>query len=245
MKTEHIKYNAEIEDGQKIRAFVCGHTGATGKALLDTLMTSPYCESVVAVGRRENDAHKGSPKLTQQIVPNMLEICSWDPKIAKECNAAFCCIGTSFYDVFKKSKAAEYRAVDFGIATEFAKFAYRAGVQFFAVITGEGSDSSSKSNMYRVKGEVEDCVKTIGFERVAFLRPGLLNRGADATLMERIASLGGTIGLPVSKIADGMAWMALAQTVSVGIYSSKEIREAASMLENASGMFVKKQSPTI
>jgi hypothetical protein len=99
----------------------------------------------------------------------MLEIGSFDPEIASGCNAAFCCIGTSFYDVFKKSKAAEYRAVDFGIATEFAKFAYRAGVQFFTVITGEGADSNSSSNMYRVKGETEDCVKGIGFERVVLI----------------------------------------------------------------------------
>lgn len=39
--------------GEKIRALVSGHTGATGKALMDILAASPAVESIVAVGRRE------------------------------------------------------------------------------------------------------------------------------------------------------------------------------------------------
>ena len=107
---------------KKIKALVIGHTGSTGSALLDILIASPNCESIVAIGRRENSVHKGNPKLTQIILPNMIEIGSLDPQIANGANAAFCCIGTTFNDVFKKSKAEEYQNVDFGIATGFAQF---------------------------------------------------------------------------------------------------------------------------
>ncbi len=235
MKTVENINKINIDKGQKIRALVCGHTGATGKALLDTLIASPYCESVVAVGRRENEAHKNSPKLTQHIVPNMLEIGSVDSDIAKGCNVAFCAIGTPFNDVFKKSKQDSYRAVDFGITTEFAKFARSAGVDFFATISGDGIDkeSNSNKNMYRVKKDVEDLVQTLGFERVAFIRPGFLNRGEDATWTERLM-LPGIFGIPVDKVAKSMIWASLIQIDSVlGYNGNKELKKLANEFEKA------------
>lgn len=221
--------------GKKIRALVIGHTGATGKALLDALIASPDCESIVAIGRRESLEHKGAAKLTQYVVPNMLDIASLPHELADNSNAAFCCIGTAFNDVFKKSKAAEYRSTDFGIATEFAKYSKATGVTFFALISGQGVDSKSRFHMYRVKGEAEDFVRELGFERVAFLRPGSLNRGADASWTECIITLGGLSGLPVSDLAKAMAWIALAQTDPVHAYDGKEIKKAASSFKKVAG----------
>lgn len=109
---------------------VSGHTGATGKTLMDILAASPAVESIVAVGRRENEKYKNHPKVKQYIVSNMLEIGKEDIAIAEGCNAAFCTIGTPFNDVFNKKKQDAYRMVDFGIITEFAKFAKKAGVSF-------------------------------------------------------------------------------------------------------------------
>lgn len=193
--------------------------------MLNTLINSPYCESIVAVGRRENIEHKSNPKLKQYIVTNMLEISSMNPSIAEDCNVAFACIGTPFYDVFNRKKAKEFHRTDFGITTEFAKYARVLGIEFFATITGQGTDSQSKTNMYRVKGEVEDFVKTLGFKHVSFLRPGLLNRGSDATLVEKVMSVGGLLGLSVKDMAQAMVWMALKQSEPLKAYTSKEIKE--------------------
>lgn len=231
-----------LKNGQKIRAVVIGHTGATGKALLDALIASPYCESIVAIGRRESIEHKGAPKLTQHIVPNMFEIASVNPELAKGSNAAFCCIGTPFNDVAKKSQQDSYYAVDFGIATGFATFAKAAGVEFFTTITGEGTEkeSNSKINMYRVKQEVEKFVKDLGFERTAFIRPGFLNRGADAGLIERIMSVGGLFGIPVAQVAESMIFASLTQTSSVAGYTgNKELKKMATQFENAHGIVKK------
>lgn len=214
--------------GKKIRALVIGHTGATGKALLDALIASPDCESIVAIGRRESLEHKGAAKLTQYVLPSMLDIAALPHEMAGNSNAAFCCIGTAFNDVFKKSKAAEYHSTDFGIATEFAKYSKAVGVEFFSLITGQGVDSKSRINMYRVKGEAEDLVRELNFERTAFLRPGSLNRGSDATWTELIITLGGLSGLPVADLAKAMVWIARAQTDSVHAYTGKEIKNAAS-----------------
>ncbi|WP_031569289.1 hypothetical protein [Rheinheimera texasensis] len=212
---------------KKIRALIIGHTGATGKALLDQLIASDDCESIVAFGRRESIEHKGVAKLTQHIVPNMLEIASQPLAHAIGANSAFCCIGTAFHDVFKSSKAAEYRSTDFGIATEFAKYSKAAGVEFFSFISGQGANSKSSMNMYRVKGEVEDFVTELQFERAAYLRPGSLDRGNDASTTEKILTLWGLIGLPVADLARAMFNITMTQTNNVQVYDGKSIRFAA------------------
>jgi hypothetical protein len=215
--------------GQKIRAFVCGHTGATGKALMDILVASPYVESVVAVGRRKNEKYENHPKVTQYIVPNMIDLGKEEIAIAQGCNAAFCTIGTPFNDVFNKKKQDSYRMVDFGIATEFAKFARRAGVAYFSTITGTGTDSGSQMNMYVVKRDVENCIQTLGFERIAIMRPGFLNRGKDAGWMEKMM-LPGVFGTPVAKVAGAMVWGAVYQTEAFKGYPTKEIKAKAKEL---------------
>ena len=216
-----------MKNETKIRALIIGHTGATGAALLDTLIASPLCESVVAIGRRESLRHKGSPKLTQIVLSDMLQIGSFDAEKVKGINTAFSCIGTTFNDVFKESKAAEYQAVDYGIATGFAKLAKSAGAGFFGIITGDKSNSKSKHRMTRVKGETEDFVIALGFNRVAILRPGLLNRGKGRRgWLEQIFTVGGIFGLPVADLSKGMFWMSLNQTERVKRYETKDINQA-------------------
>ena len=207
------------------KALIAGHTGATGKALLKTLASMPEFENIKTVGRRINEEFKEHKKVNQIVIKDMALIHKNAPQIDK-IDSAFCCIGTPFADVFLKSNEA-YHSVDYVIATEFAKYAKENGATFFAIITGEGSDSSSKMGMTRTKGEVEDFVKTLGFERVAFLRPGFLNREEDAKWYEKIIKYLGMKGTSVQTIADGMAWMALNQSDAVKAYTTKEIVMAA------------------
>lgn len=214
----------------KTKALIIGHTGSTGSELLDILIASPDCESIVAIGRRENTKHKGNPKLTQYVLPNMLEIGNMDINIAKDANAAFCCIGTTFNDVFK---AEEYQNVDFGIATGFAQLAKNAGVEFFSIITGDKSDSKSRHRMTRVKGETEDFVRALKFGRTAILRPGLLNRGDGRRWwLEQIFTVFGTFGLPVSKLALAMNWMSKNQLEANVSYETVDIKRAIKQAEN-------------
>lgn len=217
-----------------LRALVCGHTGATGNALINTLTALPSCESIVVIGRRENPDQVNNPKLKQYVVDNMAEMSRTHSDIASACNVAFCCIGTPFNDVFKKSKSAEYQSVDFGIATEFAKLTKSGGADFFAIITGDKSDSKSQFRMTRVKGETEDFVISLGFERLAILRPGLLNRGQGRRgWIEQLITARGLFGLPVQALAQSMVWMSLNQTEPLKRYETTDIREAIRSFESS------------
>ncbi|WFD37018.1 hypothetical protein MCUN1_003910 [Malassezia cuniculi] len=232
MKRESSNSNMTIQagalKGQKIRAFVCGHTGATGKELMDILVASDSVESIVAVGRRKNEKYENHEKVKQYVVCNMVELGKEDIAIAQGCNAAFCAIGTAFMDVLMMNKES-YRNVDFGIATEFAKFARKAGAEYLSVITGEGTDTNTSMYMYKVKHDVENFIQTLGFERIAIMRPGFLHRGKDASWMEFLM-LSSFFGTPVVKVAAAMYWAALHQKDSVHGYTTKEIKENATAL---------------
>jgi len=218
---------------KKIKALIIGHTGATGSALVALLEKMPECESIIAIGRRENKTFLNSPKVTQYVLPNMLEIEHFDKTLLQGVNASFCCIGTTFNDVFKSSKADEYLAVDFGIATGFAKLAKSVESNFFGIITGDKSDSNSKMRMTRVKGQTEDVVNALGFNRVAILRPGLLNRGNGRRgWMEQIFTVGGVFGTPVSDIARAMIWNALTQNEEKKTYESVDIKKSINEYKN-------------
>ncbi len=211
---------------KKINALVIGHTGATGEALIEHLINSAECDSIIAIGRRENTKFKDSKKLKQYILPDMLEISSFDKNLLTEIDSAFCCIGTTFNDVFKNSKAQEYENVDYKIATGFAKLAHESGANFISIITGEKADSKSKYRMTRVKGETEDFIINQGFQRVSILRPGLLNRGTGRRgWLEQIFTVGGIFGTPVKKLAEAMIWTAFNQTKPLMKYESSDINE--------------------
>jgi hypothetical protein len=86
--------------------------------------------------------------------------------------------------------------------------------------------------MYRVKQEVEKFVQTLGFERIAFIRPGFLNRGKDAGWMERIM-LSGLFGIPVDKVAKSMILASFIQTEAVVGYTGNNVlKKAASKFES-------------
>jgi hypothetical protein len=77
--------------------------------------------------------------------------------------------------------------------------------------------------MYVVKRNVENFIQTLGFERIAIMRPGFLDRGKDAGFTEKLM-LPWLFGTPVAKVAAAMVWGAVNQHEAVKGYSTKEIK---------------------
>ncbi len=69
---------------------------------------------------------------------------------------------------------AAFEAVDRHAVLAFAKAARDAGARQFLLVSSSGADAGSRNDYLRLKGEVEDAVAALGFERVDVLRPGLL-----------------------------------------------------------------------
>lgn len=83
----------------------------------------------------------------------------------------FCCLGTTM----KKagSKEAFYN-IDFSYPLQIANMALANGAKRFAVVTAMGADAKSMVYYNRVKGEVEEALRDLGYESLLIFRPSLL-----------------------------------------------------------------------
>lgn len=78
-------------------------------------------------------------------------------------------------------------AVDYSLVVKIAEVMKENGADQFVVISAMGANSSSKIFYNRVKGEMEEAVKRIGYQSVKILRPSLLlGHRKEFRLAERI-----------------------------------------------------------
>jgi uncharacterized protein YbjT (DUF2867 family) len=91
-----------------------------------------------------------------------------------------------------------FEAVDRHALLAFARAARSAGARHFLTVSSSGADPASRSPYLRLKGEVEEELSAIGFERLDILRPGLLlgERPNDPRLLERL----GILADPVTRL---------------------------------------------
>jgi uncharacterized protein YbjT (DUF2867 family) len=155
---------------------IAGASGLVGSHLL-TLLLREF-DQVAAVTRRPLGV--SAPHLREIAFGSTL------PAI----DAAFCCLGTTI----KKAGSQEaFRSIDFGAVVDFAKAARAAGASRFAVVSSVGASPASSNFYLRVKGETEEALRTVGFERLAVMRPSFL-------LGDRKESrLGEKMGIAVAK----------------------------------------------
>lgn len=160
-------------------ALVLGGTGATGKQLVGLLLNDErYTEVHVYVRRQISITH---PKLQVHLV-NFERPEDWE--ICPEADVAFSCLGTTIRDA--GSQEAQ-RRVDVDYQLQFAQMAHCNGVKTFVLLSSMSADPKSRFFYMRMKGEVEEDVKAIGFERTLIYRPGMIDRGAEARLGERLS----------------------------------------------------------
>ncbi len=83
-----------------------------------------------------------------------------------------CALGTTWKKSGKDEAA--FRAVDHDLVLSTAHAAKDAGLQNFVLISSVGADAKSKNFYLKVKGETEQELSKIGFNRLDILQPGLL-----------------------------------------------------------------------
>lgn len=160
-----------------MKALVLGGTGATGRALVPLLLgDSRYSEVHLFVRRPIELSH---PKLSIHLLDFE---CSADWAGSYPADIAFSCLGTTRNDA--GSQEAQ-RRVDVDYLLQFAQMCLRSGVQTFALLSSTGAQSDSSLFYLRLKGQAEDGIKALGFERTLFFRPGMIDRGELVRLGEK------------------------------------------------------------
>lgn len=144
---------------------LAGASGLVGGSVLDLALEDPLFTRVVSVGRRALD--RTHPRLTQVTV----DFTSIDHAALPDVTDAIACLGTT---IKKAGSQAAFRAVDHDAVLAFAKAAKTKGARRFQVVTALGADARSMVFYNRVKGEVEEALRAVGFESLAIVRPSLL-----------------------------------------------------------------------
>jgi len=69
---------------------------------------------------------------------------------------------------------ADQRKIDYDLNLELARAAKDAGVQTYVLISYAGATSKGLVPYPKMKGQLEDAVKALGFKHCVILKPGLL-----------------------------------------------------------------------
>lgn len=151
-----------------MKAIVIGGSGATGKELIKHLLADSRFQTVTALVRKPFfDPH---PKLAEIIVDFEL-LSTYSQHIQGD--VAFSCLGTTLKDA--GSKAAQWR-VDYDYQLEFATLAKTNGIERFVLLSSMGANPKSSIFYSRMKGELEESIKKLGFTHLVIRKPGGIDR---------------------------------------------------------------------
>jgi len=167
-----------------------GATGLIGSHLLELLQHDDYFESVRVLVRRTVSFNH--PKI-QVMVIDFSDEEAYKTGIAGS-DAVFCAVGTTNHKI--KGDKAAYRKVDFDIPVNAARYCVKTGCPNFLLVSSVGANSKSNNFYIRLKGEVEDRVRSINIHAVSVFRPSmLLGKRQEFRLGETIAQ---ALMVPVS-----------------------------------------------
>lgn len=195
-------------------ALVIGSTGAVGRDLVAELVASANCSKVIALARRDvPESSWGStfPSLNAEAAKSKLEVRKVDFDNLSESdigttdkiNAAFSCLGTTRKDA---GSAEAFRKVDLEYVLKFAKLSRAANVPYIGLLTSQGANKDSWFLYPQTKGEVEDKVLQMNFQRTSIFRPGMLQRGELLRGAEKMFGwvIPGAYQITVKAVAEGM-----------------------------------------
>lgn len=168
-------------------ANIIGASGLVGQQLLSQLLDHDEFEKVRSFVRRTSGITH--PKL-EEIVIDFDEPESW--KHLVQGDILFSTLGTTIKAA--KTKENQY-LVDFTYQYEFAKAASENGVETCILVSSMGADSKSSIFYSRIKGELEEAVTLLPFQKLIIFQPSIL----DGDRKEKRA--GEKVGLIISRFA--------------------------------------------
>jgi uncharacterized protein YbjT (DUF2867 family) len=212
-------------------ALLFGATGLVGAHALGLLARDERFRRVVVLTRRPLTAEDLPAKVETRVVdfekPETFGS-------LEGIDAALCALGTTI----KKAGSKEaFRRVDFGYTMAVAKRAREAGVGRFLVVTSMGTSPKSRLFYSRVKGELEEALKGLGFPYLGILRPSFLDgHRAEYRAAEHFAIQLGFLMPKKYKpihgrvVAAAMIERAAAETTGVEIIESDALQDFARTL---------------
>ena len=155
-----------------MKVLIIGATGATGKDLLSQLLADDTYRKIHCFVRKP--LALTHPKLHAHVV-NFETPEAWADLLQGD--VAFSCLGPTL--AVADSKEAQWR-VDYDYQYHFAQQCKANGVTTFVLVSAAGAKAQSKLFYNRMKGQLEDAIKALGFARLLIFQPSVLVRkGSD------------------------------------------------------------------
>ena len=152
----------------KLHALILGATGATGRELVNELLNNSNFYKISVFGRRVPDIE--SKKLFKYKI-DFSEL----NKIKKllSGDVLFSALGTTLKQAGGKK---QQFLVDYTYQYEFAKIAVENGTKNYSLVSSTGADKNSFFFYPKIKGELEESIKKLPFNKIQIFQPPTLIR---------------------------------------------------------------------
>lgn len=145
-----------------------GATGLVGRECLRLLNADPTVERIVVLVRRPLGIDMSSPKVRQEIVN--FDALDARPELFNV-DQIFSALGTT---IKQSGSESAFRHVDFDYPLAAGRLGVDHGARHFLLVSAVGASSNSRVFYNRVKGELEDVLRTMAYRSVTVVRPSLL-----------------------------------------------------------------------
>ena len=213
----------------KYTALVAGASGLVGGECLRLLLASDRYARVVVLTRRALPLADASAQKVEQVVTDFARLDAVADRLRAD--HVFCALGTT---IRKAGSQARFREVDFEYPRRLAEIALRHGARHCSLVSSAGASQASAFFYSRVKGELEDSLRRMGWPSLCLVRPSvILGERAEARPFERLAqhalryAPGAWRSVPASDIAAAMLATALREPAGVTVIESRDISKRA------------------
>jgi uncharacterized protein YbjT (DUF2867 family) len=215
------------------RIIVAGATGLVGRQVAQQLSNESDVELHAILRREDADL---PPAVTQHVGATS----DWPSLIdTLDADVAISCLGTTIRTAGSQDA---FRAVDYDLVLAFAKAANKAGANHMIAVSSVGASAKASNFYLKTKGQTEDGLLALGFDRLDIIRPGLLTGGSrpdsrpgeaigimlapltDLLMLGRMARYRST---PSAKVAQAIAALALGGGQGQHIHENDAIRALA------------------
>ena len=197
---ESIYENKIFNDDKKLKALIIGGSGASGRELIDNILTNPNYESITILSRRKISRWENLPeaqlkKLIYISIEDLDDILDFEknpdgykniiPKRNNNDNdiyydSLFCCLGS-------RVSRPDFKKVDFDFVISSAKLAELLKIHHFLIVSSQAANSNSWFKYLKTKGEADDEIIKKDVPCITILRPGcILDRDNDYRFGEKV-----------------------------------------------------------
>lgn len=205
-----------------MKAIVIGATGATGKDIVCQLLDDSLFDEVHIFVRR--NVFTEHSKLHVHIV-DFQKMDEWKDELNGD--VLFSALGTTLKQA--GSQKAQWK-IDYTYQYDVAKAAHEKGVETMVLVSSAWADARSKVFYTRMKGQLEEDVRKLGFCSLTIVRPPSLIRKDSDRFGEKI-SVKLLQGLNTLGLLKSIRPMPTSQVAHAMIVKAKQVQEGVSVLE--------------